>query len=180
MVGLGYKIDRTNPPLIVPNPVYAAIARTGTFPFYGCRASKHFVPANKVTAFESSLGEYICLLGCIGFFMIGIDSPVNMDSFIIHEPFNSMQSHGTVQSSLTSIKSPGTIAFELNFYLFYETDSLTITSLLFIVISLLPLKTCSTVSYDVIFLSFSKFYFVSLNETNIEITEVKNMTTAYS
>ena len=54
--------------------------------------------------------------------IIGIDSPVNIDSLMIHEPFNKIQSQGTVQSSLTSIKSPGTIAFELNFSLLLVTD----------------------------------------------------------
>ena len=56
-MGFGYKIDLTNYPLIVENPVYTAIAKIGTEPFSGCRDSKHFVPANKVIDLESSFGE---------------------------------------------------------------------------------------------------------------------------
>lgn len=67
--------------------------------------------------------------------MIGIDSPVSIDSFKIQEPFKRMQSHGTVQSSLTSIKSPGTIDFELNCYLLLLIVLFTMISLFYTIIS---------------------------------------------
>ena len=50
--------------------------------------------------------------------MIGMDSPVNMLSLIIQLPFNKIQSQGTVQPSLTSMRSPGTIYLDIICYLF--------------------------------------------------------------
>ena len=50
--------------------------------------------------------------------MIGMDSPVSILSLMMQLPFNKMQSHGTVQPSLTSMRSPGTIYFDIICYLF--------------------------------------------------------------
>ncbi len=47
-----------------------------------------------------------------------MDSPVNMLSLMMQLPFNKIQSQGTVQPSLTSMRSPGTIYLDIICYLF--------------------------------------------------------------
>ncbi len=54
LVGFGNKIDLTNCPLLVENPVWDAIANIGIFPFSGCLPSMHLVPANRVHYLLSS------------------------------------------------------------------------------------------------------------------------------
>lgn len=62
MTGFGYKIERTNSPLTVVNPVLMAIAIIGIFPFCGCLASIHLVPALRTEDLESSYGLKIFVL----------------------------------------------------------------------------------------------------------------------
>ena len=90
-----------------------------------------------------------------------------------------MQSQGTVQPSLTSIRSPGTIYLDIICYLFSYMLFWIITYSFSITIGLFPLNTCSTVTISVIFLNFSKFYLASLNVTIIDIAEVIKITAAY-
>lgn len=68
----------------------------------------HLVPANKVDYLPSSFGWYLLLLNGSEDLMIGIDSPVNIDSFITQEPFSRITSQGRMKPSLISIISPAT------------------------------------------------------------------------
>lgn len=110
--------------------------------------------------------------------MIGIDSPVNIDSFTMADPFNSMQSQGTVQSFCTSIRSPGTMSFELYFTLVEIRSYGIIRDSFSILIPFYFLYKFSVVFYADISLSRLKLVFVSLKLMIIDIKEESSITIA--
>ena len=104
-------------PLKVLKPVWDTMARILSFLSLICLWST-FVPENNTYLLLSfNLESNISSEFSREFFIIGILSPVNIDSFTTAEPLIKIESHGRViPSSGTSNKSPGTNSNEDNFW----------------------------------------------------------------
>ena len=102
----GNKIERIRFPFAVLNPVEYTKAKTFSFPWdLFCIT---VVPANK-NFFFSTAGSNTSSTLAIWLFIIGVDSPVSIDSFTITVPFINIQSQGIAcPSCWISNRSPGT------------------------------------------------------------------------